>query len=79
MTEIVKPEQKHSLGTVSKYLLGEVAEGGLNRFYVATTVALISAVVYTSHLFSMREGLENPSVQTHRESNDRCNQTIVVT
>ena len=30
---------------------------GLNRFYVATTLALISAVVYTRHLFRPREGL----------------------
>ena len=28
---------------------------GLNRFYVATTLTLSSAVVYTRHLFSPRE------------------------
>ena len=29
---------------------GGGGEGGLNRFYVATTLALSSAVVYTTHL-----------------------------
>ena len=47
MTEIVN----HSLGTVSKNLTE-----GLNRFNAATTLALRSAVVYTRHLFSSREG-----------------------
>ena len=31
--------------------------GGQNRFYVATTLALSSAVVYPRHLLSPREGL----------------------
>ena len=30
--------------------------GGLNRSYLATTLALSSAVVYTRHLDSPREG-----------------------
>ena len=47
-----KPQQKHRLGTDSKTLLGE----GFNRFYVATTLALSSVVVYTRHLFSPSEG-----------------------
>ena len=46
-----KPQQRHRIGTVSKILLE-----GLNRFYVATTLVLSSAVVYTRHLFSPREG-----------------------
>ena len=45
----------------SKILLGSwggVGEGGgQNRFYVATTLALSSAVVYPRHLLSPREGL----------------------
>ena len=32
-------------------------EGGLDRVYLATTLALSSAVVYTSHLFSPSEGV----------------------
>ena len=35
---------------------GVVEGGGLNRFYVATTLAVSSARVYTRHLFSPREG-----------------------
>ena len=48
-----KPQQKHRLGTVSKNI---TQRGSLNRFYVATTLAFISAVVCTRHLFSPREG-----------------------
>ena len=50
-----KSQQKHRLGNVSKILLG-AGEGWLNRFDLATTLALSSAVVYTRHLFSLREG-----------------------
>ena len=45
-----------------KYYCGSAGEGGggggggVNRVYVATTFALSSAVVYTGHLFSPREG-----------------------
>ena len=51
-----KPQQKHRLGTVSKKYWGwgweEVGWGrGVNRFYLATTLGLSSAVVYTRHLF----------------------------
>ena len=35
---------------------GGGGEGGLNRFYVATTLAFSSAVVYIRHLCSPREG-----------------------
>ena len=35
---------------------GGGGRGGLNRFYVAITLALSSAVVYTRHLFSPRVG-----------------------
>ena len=35
--------------------------GNLNRFYVATIIALSSAVVYTRHLFCPRE-----EFQTHQ-------------
>ena len=37
-----QPQQKHSLGKFSKNI-----NRGLNRFYVATTLALTSALVYT--------------------------------
>ena len=57
-----KPHQKHRRWTVSKNITLCV-RGGVcvcvwcfNRFYVATTLALSSAVVYTKHLFSLREG-----------------------
>ena len=50
-----KQQQKHYLGTASKMLLGVCVLGGLNRFYVATTIALSSAFVCTRHLFSPRE------------------------
>ena len=53
--------------------------GGLNRFYVATSLALSSAVVYTRHLFSPREGFrthqcnisENIKNQTKTEMKQR--------
>ena len=45
------PQQKHLLGTVNKTLLVY-----LNRFYVATTLAISSAVVHTRHLFNLLEG-----------------------
>ena len=47
-----KPQQKHRLGMASKVLLG----GVLARFYVATTLAPSSAMVYTRHLFNPRVG-----------------------
>ena len=46
-----KPQQKHHLGTVRKKVYS-----GTNRFNVATTLALCSAMVNTRHLFSPREG-----------------------
>ena len=68
-----KPQQRHSLGMVSKTLLG-----GLNLFYVATTLALSSAVVYTRHLFSPREGFLthqcniSKNIKIKREMKQRC-------
>ena len=56
--KISKPQQKYCLGTFSKNLIGGwgMGVGGLNRFYMATTLVLTSDVVYTRHLFSPREG-----------------------
>ena len=52
-----KPQQKHHLGTVSNSVcVCGGGGGGLNRFNVVTTLALSSAVVYTKHLLSPREG-----------------------
>ena len=56
-----KPQQKHCLGTVRrKFTSGCVGEGrgrgSFNRYFVATTLALSSAVLYTRHLFSPGEG-----------------------
>ena len=56
-----KPQQKHRLGTVSKNMNGSEGggggrKGGFNRFYVATTPDPSSVVVYTTQLFSPREG-----------------------
>ena len=34
-----KPQQKHRLGTVSKKITGRWGVGGLNGFYVVTTLA----------------------------------------
>ena len=56
MTEAVNHSKSTALERSIKILLGREGEGGLNRFYVATTLALSSAVVYTKHLFSSREG-----------------------
>ena len=53
-----RERRTHSVKTLlgeSWGLAGGVG-GSLNRFYVATTLALSSAVVYTRHLFSPREG-----------------------
>ena len=69
MTEIVNHSSSTVLERSTKNFLGWVdgwvgggggdgrggGGGGLNRFYLATTLALSSAVVYTSHLFSPRE------------------------
>ena len=68
MTEILNHSRSIALERPIKTLLGVrggggggggggAGEGGLNRFYVATTLALSSAVVYTRHLFSPREEL----------------------
>ena len=46
-----KPQQKPALERSVKNLTGDS-----NRSYVATTLAPSSAVVYTRHLFSLREG-----------------------
>ena len=51
MTEIVNHNKSTTLELSIKTSLW-----GLNRFYVATTLVLSSAVVYTRHLFSTREG-----------------------
>ena len=64
MTEIVNRSWSTALERSVKTLLcvcvcawgGGGGGGGLNQFYVAKTVALSSAMVYTSHLFSPREG-----------------------
>ena len=55
MIEIVNHSRSTALERSVRILLGE-GGGGLNRFYVAITLALRSAVVYTRHLFSPREG-----------------------
>ena len=51
---------------------GGVGEGGQNRFYVATTFALSSAVVYPRHVLSPREGLL--TVQYIRENKKKSNE-----
>ena len=52
-TEIVNHSRSTALNRSVKYYWG----WKLNRFYVATTFALSSAVVYKRHLFSPREVL----------------------
>ena len=54
------PQQRLGLGTVSKNFTGGGwgggggrGEGRLNRFYVATTLVLSSAVVYTQDICSV--------------------------
>ena len=69
MTEIVHHSRSTALERSVKTLLG-----GLNRFYVATTLALSSAVVYTRHLFSPREGFL--SVLHLREHKNQTNTEI---
>ena len=54
MTEIVNHSRSTALEQPVKTLLGD-----LNQFYVATTLALSSAVVYTRQLFSPRKGFLN--------------------
>ena len=59
MTEIVNHSRSTALEWSVKTLLegvGWEGVGGFNRYYVATTLALSSAVAYTRHLFSPREG-----------------------
>ena len=51
MTEIVNHSSSTALDQAVKNITG-----GLNRFYVATTLAHSSAVVHSRHLFSPREG-----------------------
>ena len=72
MTEIVNHSRSTTLEWSVKILLGVGVDGGLNRFYVATTLALSSAVVYTRHLFSPREGLLT-SMQHLREHENQTN------
>ena len=55
MTEVVNYSTSTALERSVKILLGG-GRGCLNRFYVITTLALSSALVYTRHLFSPREG-----------------------
>ena len=47
MTEVVNHSRSNALEQSVKIL-----PGGLNRFYMATTLALSFAMVYTRHLFS---------------------------
>ena len=58
MIEIVNHSRSTVLERSVKILMGGGGGGGggLNRFYVATVLALSSAVVYTRYLFSLREG-----------------------
>ena len=62
VTEIVNHSRSTALKwSVKIYWVGGgrgswVGGGLLNRFYVATILALSSALVYTRHLFSPREG-----------------------
>ena len=53
-----KPQQKHRLGTVSKILLEGSGLGDAKSILRGhtLTLALRSAVAYTRHLFSTREG-----------------------
>ena len=51
MTETVNHSRSTTLEQSVKTLLG-----GLNRFYIAKTLALSSTVVYRRHLFSLRGG-----------------------
>ena len=71
-----KPKQKRRIGTVSKLLLEGGVGGSLNRFYMATTLALSSAVVYTKNLFSPRVGVPNSLVQHLREHKNQTNTEI---
>ena len=66
LTDIVNHSRSNAFERSVKILLGSVCVGvgrgwRLNRFYVATTLALSSAVVYTRHMFSPLEGF-----QTHQ-------------
>ena len=68
MAEIVNNKRSTALERSVKTLFvcvcvwwGGGGGGGLNRFYVATTLTLSSAVVYTRHLFSPHE-----EFQTHQ-------------
>ena len=62
ITEIVNGSRNTALEQSVKFYLG-----GLNRVYVATSIGLSSAVVYTRHLLSPREGVSNSLVQHLRE------------
>ena len=80
------PLHKHRIRTVRKILLW-VAGVLVNRFYVATTPALSSAVVYTRHLFSPRERFwthqcnnsENIKVKRKQRWNNDENSTAKIT
>ena len=60
MTEIVNHSKSTALEWSVNFLLGLEGVGGggggFNRFYVATTLAISSAIVYTRDLFSPRDG-----------------------
>ena len=56
VTETVNYSRSTAWERSVKYYLGWEVGGGLNRFYMVTTLALSSAVAYTRRLFSPREG-----------------------
>ena len=66
-TALERSEKKYYMG------LGWSGGGGFNRFYVATTLAHSSAVVYIRHLFSPREGfLTHKCKKRVREKSREC-------
>ena len=72
ITHIVNQSRSTALERSVKYYWVCVGAGGrsLNRFYMATTLSLNSAVVYKRHLFSPREGF-----LTHQHLREHKNQT----
>ena len=66
--EIVNHSRRSALERSVKILLW-----GLNRFNLATPLALSSSVVYTRHLFSPRKRVPNSSVQHLREFTNQTN------
>ena len=66
-----KPQQKHRFATASKIFTKVGGMGrGLNRFYVATTLALSLVVVSTRYLFSWRGSANHPDTSYHRYTFD---------